>query len=299
MLLLIVPTLEAPAPPALSPEVRAVIEEAIKSKDAAAVAAVVRFAIAANPQAKAEIEALQRGFAEAQAERERAQQAERRAALASASPLAHWEGKAELGAVRATGSSDHFGLFASLSGKREGIDWSHRLDARVEMQESEGTRTVERMRASWQPRRRFDDNAYSYGLVQYERDPFVGLDGRATAAIGAGYRLIGERDLRVEIEGGPAYRRTKSTDGTIFASLAGRASLDLTWQLAPRVALKQTGTLFMERNNGSGQATTSLDTRLLGPLSMRLSYEIRYEEDVLRAIDTLDTTSRATLIIGF
>ena len=63
--------------------------------------------------------------------------------------------------------------------------------------------------------------------------------------------------------------------------------------------VKQTGTLTIEELNGSGRATTSLVSRLLGPLRMRLSYELRYEEDVLRSIEKLDTTSRATLVVNF
>ena len=263
------------------------------------VAAVVRFAIAAHPAARAEIEAIHRTFLEARVEAEREQQAERRAALARSGPLERWEGQAELGAVRATGSSDHLGLFASLSGKREGIAWSHRLDGRIEIQESNGVRTVDRASGRWQPRRQFGTRTYAFGLGLFERDPLVNVDARYTAAIGAGYRLVGERDLRIEVEGGPAFRHTDVRSGDPFGSLAARASLDLTWRVAPRVSLKQTGTLFIDGDNGNGQAITALDTRLLGPLSMRLSYDVRYEEDVLRGIDRLDTTSRATLIVGF
>ncbi len=299
LLLASTPTLEAPREPMLPPAVRAVIDQATASGDASAVAAVVRFAIAAHPAARDEIEALHSGFLAARAASEQAQQAERRAELARSGLFDHWQGQAELGAVRATGSSDHLGLFAALSGKREGIAWSHRLDGRIEIQESNGVRTVDRASGRWQPRRQFGTRTYAYGLAQFERDPLVSVDARYTAALGAGYRLVGERNLQVEIEGGPAFRHTDVRAGDPFGSLAGRASLDLTWRVAPRVSLKQTGTLFIDRDNGNGQAVTALDTRLLGPLSMRLSYDVRYEEDVLRGIDRLDTTSRATLIVGF
>ena len=36
-----------------------------------------------------------------------------------------------------------------------------------------------------------------------------------------------------------------------------------------------------------------------GPLKVRLSYEIRYERDTVRDVDRLDTSSRATLVLGF
>ncbi len=287
------------APAALPADVRAVVEAAIASGDAGAINAVVRFTIAAHPGAEAEVRALHRAFLDRRTAEARRQESERLEQLAEAGVLDNWDGQVEVGAVRATGSSDHLGLFAALTGQRTGIDWSHRLEARAELQESQGVRTVERIGASWQPRRKFGDRIYGYGLAQYERDPFVGFDGRYTAALGAGYRLVQGRDLRLELEGGPSFRSIDSTTGEDYSSLGARASLDFAWKVAPAVEVKQTGTLTVEELNGSGRATTSLDSRLLGPLRMRLSYELRYEEDALRNIEKLDTTSRATLVVDF
>ena len=287
----------APAP--LPADVRAVVEAAIASGDAAGINAVVRFTIAAHPGAEAEVRALHRTFLDRRTAETRRQESERLERLAEAGVLDNWDGQVEVGAVRATGSSDHLGLFAALNGQRTGIDWTHRLEARAELQESQGVRTVERIGASWKPRRRFGDRLYGYGLAQYERDPFVGFDGRYTAALGAGYRLVQGRDLRLELEGGPSFRSIDSTTGEDYSSLGARASLDFAWKVAPQVEVKQSGTLTVEELNGSGRATTSLDSRLLGPLRMRLSYELRYEEDVLRSIEKLDTTSRATLVVDF
>lgn len=303
VLLLLATPVAAVAPVAadqpLPPEVRAVVEAAIAEGDAAAIAAVVRFTIAAHPGAEREVRALHRAFLDRRAAEAQRREEERLERIARAGPLQHWEGQAELGAVRATGSSDHFGLFAALNGTREGIDWSHRASARAELQESQGVRTVERIGASWQPRRRFSDRLYAYGLAQYERDPFVGFDGRYSAGLGAGYRLVRDRNLKLEVEGGPSFRRIDSRTGEDFSSLGGRASLDFSWKVTPQFEIKQDGTLFIEELNGSGRATTSLDAHLLGPLRMRLSYELRYEEDVLRSVEKLDTTSRATLVVDF
>ena len=110
------------APATLPPDVRAVVKAAIASGDAPAVAAVVRFTIAAHPDAEAEVRALHRAFLDQRTAENQRQEAERRQQLAEAGPLDNWDGQVELGAVRATGSSDHLGLFASLAGQRTGID---------------------------------------------------------------------------------------------------------------------------------------------------------------------------------
>lgn len=302
---------EAPAPqpapaapveasaPSFPPEVRAVLQAAIDSGDAAAVEAVARFAGQAHPAAAPEIAAMRQSFLDAAAARTAQAEAERRRALAAAGPVENWDGSFEVGGSRSTGSSSSLGLFGAVTGTRAGIDWSHRFSARADIQETAGARTAERLSASWQPRRSWGDGLYGFGLAEYERDPFLGFDGRYTAGLGAGYSFSAGDALRLELEGGPSFRRTDPREGEVVTTLGGRASLDATWRLSPSLELKQNGSLVFDQGNGTGRSTTALDAALFGPLRMRLSYELRYERDVLRDLGSLDTTSRATLVFGF
>ena len=73
----------------------------------------------------------------------------------------------------------------------------------------------------------------------------------------------------------------------------------IAWKISPRLEFRQTGSVYVEEDNGSGTAVSALDATLFGPLKVRLSYELRYERDDLRKVDTLDTSSRATLVLGF
>lgn len=289
----------APPPPALPPEVRAVIEAAVASGDTQAVQTVVRFATQAHPAAEAEIRSIQDGFLAASAARAARQAEERREQLAAASPLEEWEGSLEVGASRATGSSDNLGLYGAINARRVGLDWEHRFTARAEVQETNGRRTAERAQATWQPRRLLSERAYLFGLAQFERDPFLGFNNRYTAGVGAGYSLLDARDVRLEVEGGPAFRSTDARAMENFSALAARASVDFRWKLSPRLELKQTGSMLLDEENGSGRSTTAIDAAVLGPLRLRLSYELRYERDILRDIRSLDTASRATIVYGF
>jgi putative salt-induced outer membrane protein len=292
----------APAPAAvaaLPPEVRAVIDAALASGDRQAIAAVMRFASVAHPGAAAEIQALERDFLARAAARDAEQAAAQRARIASAGPLREWDGQIELGGSRATGSTDSLGLYGALSGRRTGIQWIHQLNARAEIQENGGRRTAERAGASWQARRLIDPRFYLFGLAQYEHDPFIGFDSRYTAGLGAGYSVLDRPSVHVELEGGPAFRATDARRLDDFSSLAARASLAFSWKIAPALEFKQNGSLFLDSDNGTGQALSALDASVIGPLRLRLSYEVRFERDILRDVRSLDTTSRATLVYGF
>jgi len=287
------PTASLPA------DVRAVIDAAVASGDRQAVAAVARFAALAHPAAAAQVHAIETAFLADAAARDADRDAARRARIAAAGPLREWDGQIELGGSRATGSTDSLGLYGALAARRTGLSWVHLLAARAEIQETEGRRTAERANASLQSRRLIDPRLYLFGIAQYERDPFIGFDNRYTAGLGAGYSILYRPAMHVELEGGPAWRATDARGRDDFSSIAVRASLAFRWKIAPTLEFKQNGAVFLDRDNGTGQALSALDASVIGPLRVRLSYELRFERDILRDVRSLDTTSRATLVYGF
>jgi putative salt-induced outer membrane protein len=290
---------QSPQTAPLAADVRAVIDAAVASGDRQAVAAIVRFAALAHPAAAAEILAIETAFLSDAAARDAERDAARRARIAAAGPLSEWDGQIELGGSRATGSTDSVGMYGALAARRNGLTWVHQLAARAEIQETEGRRTAERVNATLQSRRLIDPRFYLFGIAQYERDPFIGFDNRYTAGLGAGYSILDRPAVHVELEGGPAWRTTDARGRDDFSSVAVRASLAFRWKIAPTLEFKQNGAVFLDRDNGTGQALSALDASVIGPLRVRLSYELRFERDILRDVRSLDTTSRATLVYGF
>lgn len=304
------PTAEAPAsePVALSPApivsplpqpVRSMIDAAMTDGDARSVATVIALARRTNPEAAAEIDAIETGWRTQLAEKRAREAAEKQERLASAPMFENWTGKLEFGASRSTGTSNNFGLYGALSGERQGLDWRHKLNARADIQRTNGVTTTERVLASWQPSVKVRDRLYTYGLAQYEHDRFLGYRHRYTAGGGIGYGLIASGPVSLEVEGGPAYRLTDLNDGTTSKTIAGRASVDFNWKITPTLQFSQTGSLYLEEGDRTAATLTALDTKLLDKLKARLSYNIQYERDALRAVDRTDTLSRATIIYSF
>ena len=275
------------------------IDAALEKGDDKVIEGVFQLARQTNPDAVAEIAALEADYrAKAAAERERKEQ-ERIARLAGAGLFANWKGQVELGASRSTGNSDNLGLYGALNLNREGLQWRHKLDARADIQETNGATTTERVLAAWQPNYKVDERLYAFGLAQYEHDRFLGYSSRYTLGGGAGYGVIAGERVKLDVEGGPAFRYTDAVGAGGGSTVAGRASLALKWQITPSLQFGQTGALYLEQGDSSASASTTLDTKLIGALKARFSYNIQYERDAPPGVKAVDTLSRATLVYSF
>lgn len=293
------PPAPPPAPPRLPPQVRAVIDAAIDSNDAAAIGAVVRFTKQTNPEVAGQIDQIYAAWGAKVAARKAREEEERRKRLAAAKFFQYWKGEIEAGASRSTGNTRNLGLYGAVRFEREGIDWRHKILARTDVQETNGVTTTERINASWQPNLKFDDRLYAYGLAQYEHDKFLGYANRYTGGGGIGYRVVSSKALTIDIEGGPVLRHTDFTDEPDETAIAGRASLGMRWKVTPTLQLSQDAALFGESGNNTATSTTALDTKLLGALKARFSYNLQYEHDAPEGRKSLDTLSRATIVYSF
>lgn len=293
------PLLHLDPPPALPADVRLMIETAIAGGDEAAARHVIAVARKVAPRGGKEIDAMEKAWKNRLAVKTKEEEAKRMARLRNAGPFEIWSGNVEFGGFNSTGTSSSLGAFAAINLERATIDWSHKLVASADIQRTNGRTSAERLLASWQPNYRFDKQAYAFGIAQYERDPFAGYDTRAMLGVGMGYRAVDTPALKLEIEGGPGLRHTVPIDGYDRTHLVGRGSINLQWQLTPTLKLTQKTAVFLESNASNTVATTSLDTKLIGKLKSRISYNIQYEGNTPLGTHSLNTQSRVTFLYGF
>lgn len=277
---------EVPSP------VRAMLDAAYKSGNEGEVATVVKYAQLAAPDAADEIAHEADAW---RADRARA----KREAMAGASPLELWTGRAEVGGFVSSGNSDVAGLAAVIDLQREGVAWRHKLRVQADYQRSNGDTSRERFLLGYEPNLHFDDRAYLYGAGLAESDRFLGYDARFSASVGAGYGAIRGRGVKLDVELGPAYRYTSYTDERRENSVAARGSLDLDWRLTDAISVRQDASAYLQRMNSTVASTTALNAKLFGPLSAQLSYAVQYESAPPAGRRTTDTTSRASLVYSF
>ena len=288
---------------------RTMIETAIASGDPAKVAAVIAVARTSFPEEGAEIDELENGWKLAKAERDAAAEEARLAKIEKAGLFDLWKGEGELGGFQSSGNTDSVGIAASLKLKREGIDWSHRVQARVDYQRQNGTTSREQYLVSYEPRWQFNDRMFVYGLAQFESDKIQGFSGRYAASGGVGYKLVDSGDLSLSVKAGPAYRVTEYTDGRTESRIAALAGLDFDWKIFERLTFSQDANalaesggeaqLIVDGSNTSLSFISGLDFRVSNRLRSRLSYQLDYDSNPPVGKVSTDQLTRATLIYGF
>lgn len=293
---------------AMPPAVKTMLDAALSGGDAAEIAAVAKYARLASPDDAPEIDAAiaARRSGLGGPERIAPPPVQRTAAAPPAEkaapppkPAIAWKGRAEVGGFFATGNSRYVGATTGVNLTREEDRWRHTLVLQGDYQETEGIATRERLLASWQPRYQLGTDGFTYGLAQYEHDPFLGYNSRYTISGGVGYRMGGQGQLTLDLEAGPAVRVTDQTIGATETMIAGRGSMSFAWKPSARLAFTQDTAVYADSENRTLNGTTALTTKLSGPLSARLSYNIQYESNPPEGLKTTNTLSRASLVYDF
>ena len=295
-LLFLAPLLLANAPDPQSvmiPEtIRAMLDAALESGNEADVNTVAKYARAADPLSGDAVLAI--------AEKWKADRAAQRTqVIRQASFLDLWSGKAEVGGYLTTGNSDTAGGTAVLDLNREGLRWRQKFHAQADYQSNQNITTREHYLASYEPNYKIDDRAYIYGVAQYEGDRFLGYFNRYSTSIGAGYSVIKTAGTKLDLELGPAYRYTEFTDNTEQSSIAARGTANFSVRILSGLSVSQVASAYVQRYNSTLSGTTSLNAKLIGPLSAALSYSVQYESEPPVGSVSTDTTSRASLVYSF
>jgi putative salt-induced outer membrane protein len=299
----------APASAELPQPVRAMIEAAIATGDAATVRTVVDIAKQTNPDDVAEIDSLNGAFQAKQREIAAAETARKEEEIRSAGLFDNWSGRGQIGAFQSTGNSSNVGVTLSLSLARTGIDWQHRLKANVDYQRSNGRTSREQYLLAYEPRFQINSGLFAYGLAQYERDRFQGFSSRYSVSGGLGYKLIDSKAAQLSLQAGPAWRRVDFLDGTSDSSLGALAGLDFDWQFAKSLKFTQdanlvadgggAATVLIDSNNTSILLTSGLEAKVSDRLTTRLSYTFDYDSNPPLGAVSTDTLTRFTLVYGF
>lgn len=293
-----------PAYAELPQPVATMLDDAIANGTEAEVDAVAKYARKALPGQEAEIDERLSGY------RARLATAAAAAATAAAAEtgkaesggggfFAHWTGQGELGGFLSAGNSDTKGLAAGLALTRETAEWRLNLRANADYQRSNGATSAEQFSAAIEPNYKVDEHLFFYGLGQYERDPFQGFDARYIVSGGIGYRPIATDNIKLDLKAGPAWRYTDFVSATDESALTGLGSANLLWKLSPTLSLNEAASVLMQSDKSTLTALTSVDAKINGSLSARLSYQLRHETNPPAGLKNTDTLSRMTLVYGF
>lgn len=289
--------------------VRDMVEAAVATGDAQKVATVIDIARQTNPDDAAELDAIHDAFKAERARLAAEAAAAKEAEIRSAGLLEKWSGSGEIGAFQSSGNSTETGVTLGLKLKREGIDWSHELRLNADYRRANGITTRNQILAAYEPQYQISNGLFVYGLGQYERDRFQGIDARYALSSGLGYKVVDTDALSISAKAGPAYRRTEFVDGRAEERLAGLLGMDFNWQISDRLKLTQganmvaeTGgeaTVIFDSTNTTVLLVTGLEAKISEKLSTRLSFTLDHDSNPPEGAVSTDTLSRFTLLYGF
>ncbi|AJP71536.1 DUF481 domain-containing protein [Sphingomonas hengshuiensis] len=292
-LLIALPLLLANAEdPTIPPTLKAMLEAAMDSGSESDVAVIVKYARSAAPESADLVAKLATDW-----RMERLAKTQRKLREADFFDLV--KGRAELAAYLTSGNTENTGFSTNIEIRREALAWRHKLRLQADYQESLGVVTRERYLAAYEPNWKFDDRAYLYGAAQYESDRFSGFTDRVSISSGAGYSAIKNKDVKLDLELGPAYRLTRFIDSENENNLAARGSVDFNWKLSRGITVTQNASAYVQDANSTVSSKSALQARLIGPLSAQFSYTMQYESRPPIGREMTDTTSRAALVIDF
>lgn len=283
------PTVALASP--LPDEAQLMLDAAILSGNADKIAAVSAVAREVYPDSAADIDAQ---IAAYNRERENLRLAE----LQQERFWQGWGGQVELGASTSTGNDESVGGTLGIQLAKEDLNWQHKFDALVDYRRSSGVTEKERFFTSYQSQRNIGKNIYAVGLLQYERDRPAGYTRRFSESVGLGIRLIDRPEMRLEMDGGPAFRQTAYVDGRDENQMSGRASMSFRWNVRPTITFTQKASAFVA-DSSTYVSNTALTTKLFGALSSRFSFDVRHETSPQAGSVETDTVSRVTLLYSF
>jgi putative salt-induced outer membrane protein len=274
----------------LPDSVRAMVEAAAKTGDKVKIDAVVAIAKETNKGTEAEIDKIVADISAAQA-------AEREAKLATAGFFENWTGSGQLGAAVTTGNVEQRSFTVGLDLKREGIRWRHRANALFDILDADGANDQQRILAGYQVDYKFSERLYAWGRLEFEQNREAGIERRFAESVGLGWRAVAAERVTWDLEAGPALRQTRFVTGD-ENSFAVRGASRFLWQFSDTAAFSNDTFMFWD-DAGSVQNTAALTSKLFGALSARLSFNLAWEQDPPLGLESLDTTSRITLVYDF
>ncbi len=210
-----------------------------------------------------------------------------------------WKGEGQAGGFISTGNSEDIGGSAGLSFAKETLRWRHEIRAQGDYQRSGGAVSKERYFAGYAGQWKLNGRSFLAVSLSGERDRFAGFRSRFSESVGFGYRLIEQRDLRLDVQAGPALRQINYYDRGDEIAFSARLGGDLSWTIRPDLVFTQNATVFLDSVSSSLTATTALTAKLRGDLSARASFDVRAETEPPVGREHTDTTTRASLVYSF
>lgn len=213
-----------------------------------------------------------------------------------------WSGDLEFGYVDTSGNTEETNVKGKADINREKDKWRYKLLFDAVNSEANGERSAEKYFVSNRLAYQFNENDFAFGYAAYDEDKFSGFDYQATIAAGYGRRLINEDTMHWDVEIGPGYRITKVDDNSTeddSEELIVRLYTNYVWDFSDTAAFSQSVNVESGADNTITKSVTALKVQVVGNFSLKLSYTVKYTEEVPNSNKHADTETAVTAAYSF
>lgn len=213
-----------------------------------------------------------------------------------------WKGDVEFGYVSTTGNTEETTVKARADINREKEHWRYNITTETLNSESSGVRSAEKYFIGNRLAYQYTDANFTFGYLSYDDDRFSGFDYQATAAAGWGRRLLNDDFMQWDIEIGPGYRFSKVDDNSTAddsEEIIVRGFTKFVWDFTDTASFSQSVNVEAGGDNTISKSISALKVQVIGSVSLKLSYTIKYTEEVPVGSKHADTESAVTINYGF
>ncbi|CAA0092830.1 Uncharacterised protein [Zhongshania aliphaticivorans] len=215
-----------------------------------------------------------------------------------------WKGDIEFGYYQQEGNTDESSIIGKANGKRSNGQWTYDINAEAQNSETSGIRSAERYFLSNRLAYDFSESNYSFGYASADKDRFSGYVYQATLTGGYGRRLLKNEKMTWDAEVGPGIRVSEfetasdSGDGQITEAIL-RLSTEFAFAVSETATFEQKLSVESGDENTVSKSVTSLKTKIVGGLGLKLSYTMEYNEIVPNDTVHLDRETAVTVVYNF
>lgn len=218
-----------------------------------------------------------------------------------------WEGEGEVGVLITSGNTEETNINSRLGLVYEEAIWRNKGEFRSNFSETDDETTAEKYRGELQTDYKFEGSQYLFVRGAYEDDRFSGYDFQSSLTTGYGNRVWqrGERSF-LDLSAGVGYRFNKleepDEDGNRDEEEAiGRLAGQFDYALSENALFRQklSTEIGLDENNTITESETSLQSKVVGNLSMKLAYLVQHVSDEPEGSDDMDTEISLALLYGF
>lgn len=209
-------------------------------------------------------------------------------------------GRISLGAISTSGNTESESIDGSFELRADYPKWRHTARLTAYRTSDGGTVTGERYAGAVQTDYKLTLRSYAFANGGYARDHFGAFERRVTASAGLGRRVVQTPSTELDLEAGLGRRVQQPAD-----------SEERQWDTIVRLrgllgwSFSDNGTFTQELQGEAGEldtyteSVTSVKSKLVGALSLRLSYTVQHNTDVPADTENTDKVTSVALEYAF